>query len=189
MRIQSHLWQAVLLITVLVFGLSACGGAASTTKVVEVTREVPATVIVTQMIVPTAVPSVAETATPTPVASQTPKPTKGPVPTNTRPPTRTVDPSKPTEPIYYIAIEGCNTSRIHVGDTVWVTINGGANGIRKEPDVAKDNIIAYAKPGDQLKVIGGPVCSYKWILWEVEAADGTKGWTPEGNGKVFWLTP
>jgi hypothetical protein len=187
MLMKMRLRQAAVIMAALTVLIGACSGAPQATRIVEITREVPATVIVTQVVVQTATP--AAQVSPTIEPSATPKPTKGPKPTDPAAPTRTLDPSKPTEPVYYIPIKDCNTSRIHVNDTVWVTINGGSNGIRKEPDVAKDNIITYADPGTQLKVLSGPVCSYKWILWEVELPDGTKGWTPEGNGKVFWLTP
>jgi hypothetical protein len=69
-------------------------------------------------------------------------------------------------------------------------MEGGRNAIRSEPDTQpSNNIIASAYPGDELKIIGGPECNYGYILWKVRMDNGVTGWTPESDGREFWLIP
>lgn len=93
-------------------------------------------------------------------------------------------------PPTYFPLSNCAASRIHNGDSVYVDFAGGNNGIRSSPDVhSSTNKIAVAYSGDVLVVIGGPACSYGWILWEVRDGKGVTGWTPESDGTSFWLNP
>lgn len=90
----------------------------------------------------------------------------------------------------YFPINNCAHSRLYVGDRAIVAWGDGPNGIRTEPDThPSDNIIYRAPPGEGLRIIGGPVCNYGWILWQVKTDTGYVGWTPESSGGDFWLTP
>jgi hypothetical protein len=90
----------------------------------------------------------------------------------------------------YFPIEGCASSRLHVGDYVYVASCGRPNGIRNEPDVhPADNIIYRAPQGEGMTIVGGPACRYGWILWEVVTETNHLGWTPESKGDEFWLVP
>jgi hypothetical protein len=40
-----------------------------------------------------------------------------------------------------------------------------------------------------MKLVNGPKCSWGWLIWEVETDTGYRGWTPESDGKEFWLVP
>ncbi|HFD87567.1 MAG TPA: hypothetical protein ENJ35_07820 [Gammaproteobacteria bacterium] len=95
-----------------------------------------------------------------------------------------------TQRLYY-PIPGCAGSHLHIGDRVMVSLDEGANAIRDTPDThPSDNIIERAQPGDYLKIIGGPECNYGYLLWKVRVEKtGTVGWTPESNGREFWLIP
>ena len=71
-----------------------------------------------------------------------------------------------------------------------VSLVGGANAIRSSADVrAESNIIAYAQPGDILKIVDGPYCDAGHIIWLIETLDQIRGFTPEGNGFEYWLFP
>jgi hypothetical protein len=163
----------VFLFALLVAGLAACSGAPQT---VEVTRLVPQTVVVTQLV--------------TPEPSPTPEQSPTPEATNTPPPTLTPEPVViPTRPVY-APLEGCAPSRLHVGDRAMVTYGGGPNAIRSSADVHNpDNIIAQAEEGEIVEVIGGPECSFGWIMWLVRTSAGAEGYTPESDGTSFFLQP
>ena len=89
--------------------------------------------------------------------------------------------------IYYPFPE-CAPSRLYVGDRVYVSFGGTPNSIRSYPDVhPADNKIGLAMQGEGMAIIGGPACSYGWILWEVITDGGLQGWTAETNGREFWL--
>ena len=129
------------------------------------------TQVITQIITATTVPT-----TPTPPPSPTAEPS----------PTPTFDPL--SVPIYY-PLADCVASRLHVGDRAMVSLVGGPNGIRYGPDVHEDMIDSYAQPGDILQIVGGPICSWGWIVWLVETQNGVRGYTPEGDGNTYWLLP
>lgn len=91
---------------------------------------------------------------------------------------------------FYIPVKDCAYSRLYVGDRVYVSFGGGANGIRKTADThPKDNIVGRVQEGKGMIITGGPVCNWGWVLWKVKADNGLVGWTPEGNGKELWLIP
>jgi hypothetical protein len=146
--------------------LSPTEAPSATPPIVEVTQ------IVTEIIPPTPVP-------------ETPKPTKTATP---EPATITPTWDPLSAPIYY-PIKDCIASRLHVGDKAMVSYVGGANGIRYGQDISQDTIIAYAQPGAILEIVTGPYCSRGWIVWFVRMADGTVGFTPEGDGNEYWLLP
>jgi hypothetical protein len=116
----------------------------------------------------------------------------------------TDEPTRPTEnktatsstdvyitptPQVYSPIQGCAVSQLHIGDSAFVSYEGGKNRIRSEPDTSKDNGIAEIQPGEVVRIIGGPECNFGWILWEVETTSHETGWTPETDGDEFWLLP
>ena len=93
-----------------------------------------------------------------------------------------------TRDIYY-PVKKCAASRLQVGDRIMISLGGGRNAIRDSADThPSDNIIGYAYPGEYLTILDGPECNYGWILWyvQLENSDLT-GWTPETDGKEFWL--
>jgi hypothetical protein len=90
----------------------------------------------------------------------------------------------------YYPLSSCAGSRLMVGDRAMISLTGGKNAIRSNPDThPSNNIIGYAQPGDYLKVVGGPECNYGWILWKVRLEkDNLEGWTPESkDGVTFWV--
>ena len=136
----------------------------------------PVVIVVTQV--------VTEMVTPTPLpVTPTLAPTSPPVVPTATP---TFDPYK--APIYY-PLANCVASRLHVGDVAQVSWGGGANGIRFGSDLHNDTVIAYAQPGALLEIVNGPYCNSGWIVWFVRMADGTVGYTPEGDGNNYWLLP
>ncbi len=90
----------------------------------------------------------------------------------------------------YQPIPGCASSHIHTKNWVMITLGGGRNAIRSTADThPTDNKIGFAEPGELIYVIDGPVCNYGWLLWKVKTATGLEGWTPETDGKRFFLEP
>jgi len=136
----------------------------------------PTALVITQVIT--------EVITPTPIyIPPTVAPTQTPEPTETPP----FDPG--SAPIYY-PLKDCVASRLYRGDRAMVSLVGGANAIRSSADVqAESNIIAYAQPGDILKIVDGPYCDAGHIIWLIETLDQIRGFTPEGNGFEYWLFP
>ncbi|MFC1996962.1 serine/threonine protein kinase [Chloroflexota bacterium] len=93
---------------------------------------------------------------------------------------------KPT----YFPLANCSASRLYVGDWAYIAFGGGRNAIRSKPDVGdKTNKIGYAEEGEVLSILGGPVCSYNWVVWDVQSSNGIRGWTPEGDESEYWLVP
>jgi hypothetical protein len=135
----------------------------------------PPTVVITQIITQVITPTPAPV-TPTPPPSPTPAPS----------PTSTFDPL--SVPIYY-PLPDCVASRLHKGENAMVSYVGGANGIRYGPDVHEDSVFSYAQPGEILRIIDGPWCSWGYLVWMVETKDGIRGFTPEGDGNTYWLIP
>ncbi len=90
----------------------------------------------------------------------------------------------------YQPIPGCASSHVHAKNWVMITLGGGRNAIRSTADThPTDNKIGFAEPGELIYVIDGPVCNYGWLLWKVKTATGLEGWTPETDGKRFFLEP
>jgi hypothetical protein len=180
--------SVLLILWVATFFLASCS--AATPQVIEVTREVPQTVVVTQVITQVVVlePSPTATETPLPVVYPTWTPTSLPLPPTPNP--GQVQSLKQKGFYVYYPVEGCGPSIVRRGFHVYVSMDGGKNAIRSDPDISSaHNIIGYALPGEHLKVISGPVCSWGWLMWMVETDYGLTGWTPESNGTSFWLIP
>lgn len=96
------------------------------------------------------------------------------------------------EPLYY-PLPNCHASHVHVGDWVMISLGGSANAVRNEAStVHKESIIGYAKQGELIQIIDGPVCDINksYLLWKVRTNtdDVVTGWTPETNGKDFYFT-
>jgi hypothetical protein len=146
--------------------LSTFACSSPTPMIIEITREVPITQIATQIVtqIVTAIP------TPTPITTPTPKPVV-------------------QKPPAYVPLENCPASYLRPGFHVMVSTIGGSNAIRPSPDLTGATITGYALPGEVLLIIGGPVCNYGWLVWQVETQYGLQGWTPETNGKDYWLIP
>ena len=88
----------------------------------------------------------------------------------------------------YYPIEGCAASRLQDGMVIGLTQGTDYVSIRSDPDThPSDNKIGRINPGDKATIIGGPECSYGWIMWKIQTEDGIVGWVPESNGEEFWL--
>ena len=93
-------------------------------------------------------------------------------------------------PIRYFPLANCAASQLRVGDSAYVSYEGGTNKLRSTPDThLSNNIIRQIQPGEVVEIIDGPKCNYGWILWKVMTTDDKTGWTPESDGEEFWLLP
>jgi hypothetical protein len=64
-----------------------------------------------------------------------------------------------------------------------------ANRVRVKPEKDAD-IIGYIEPGEPVEILEGPSCSPEWVWWKVKSVEtGLIGWTAEGEGTEYWLTP
>jgi hypothetical protein len=177
MSINGGKW-AIYLLVIVVFMFPALACRIEPPRIVldDTPTPVP-TMIITQVVTEVIVPT---TAVPPPATPLPPDPVEPS-------PTPTWDPL--SAPIYY-PLPDCVASRLHVGDTAAVSSVGGANAIRIDTNLRADtNIVAYAEPGETMTIIGGPECSDGFIVWFVELLDGTRGYTPEGDGNSYWLWP
>jgi len=135
----------------------------------------------------TSLPQITESSITLP-SNQTP--TSMPAPTQTSQPTTTDSNYATPMPQTYFPLSNCVASQLHLNDSAFVSYDTGTNKIRSEPDThPSDNIIAQAEPGEVVQIIGGPVCNYGWLLWEVKTTRNEIGWTPETDGKEFWILP
>jgi hypothetical protein len=66
-------------------------------------------------------------------------------------------------------------------------VEGGANRIRSEPSVHGAQI-GEIPPGGLAYVQDGPVCGDGYQWWKVGYND-IVGWTAEGEGGTYWVTP
>ena len=103
---------------------------------------------------------------------------------------------EPTSSVYitptprlYTPLSDCAESQLHLGDSAFVSYDGGKNRLRSAPDTSKDNSVGEIQPGEVVMIIDGPVCNFGWVLWKVETTAQKSGWTPEGDGTEFWLLP
>lgn len=93
-------------------------------------------------------------------------------------------------PERYFPIANCAASQLHLGDSAFVDYDGGRNSLRDTPDThPSDNIVGYIYPGEVVEIIDGPVCNYGWVLWKVLTTRYEEAWTPETDGKAFWIVP
>jgi hypothetical protein len=172
-RNNKKLWVLLPLGLVFLMLLSSCIQiVAATPEQTKTADVIYVTQVITEIIPPTPIP-----VTPTATKTFTPEPPTA---------TPTWDPLN--APIYY-PIKDCVASRLHAGQKAMVSLEGGPNGIRYGLDLYYDTLIAYAQPGSVLEILNGPWCSHGWIVWLVRTADGTVGYTPEGDGDAYWLLP
>lgn len=153
------------LLSMIIISILIVGCSSPTPIIIEITREVPMTVVVTQVVTQLVTPE----NTPTPEFT----PTASPIPY--------VNP--------YMPLEDCPPSYLKVGIHAVVSYEGESSMIRPLPDMSSAARIGYAAPGEVLTVIGGPVCSFGWLVWQIETQYGLKGWTPETDGENYWLIP
>lgn len=111
-----------------------------------------------------------------------------PLPASKTPKAAAADPRK--MPLVYEPLLNCASSRVKIGTWAFVTFGGGKNAIRSNADLhADDNWVGVAEEGEPLLVVGGPECNLGWIMWEVKKDRSVSGWTPENDGKKFFLEP
>ncbi len=92
--------------------------------------------------------------------------------------------------LHYLPFEDCLPTRLYNGDYAYLTGGDTSVRIRIYPDVhVSDSILAYASDKELVHIVGGPYCSYEWILWKVETSSGIYGWISESDGDWFWLSP
>jgi hypothetical protein len=118
-----------------------------------------------------------------------PKPTDPPIlPTTPSPDSEAPSINTNDNSVYY-PLRDCAPSRVYLGYIVSPENGVDYISIRSEPDThPSDNKIGKIYPGEQAKIVGGPLCNYGWILWKIKKlSDGMIGWIPESNGEEFWL--
>jgi eukaryotic-like serine/threonine-protein kinase len=124
------------------------------------------------------------TFTPTPTSTTTPTPTPRLTSTPTKPPTFT-----PTIPGAWQACPKLYPSHLHPGYRAYVSKDPPMrNNVRAEPKIS-GQLLGQIGPGDELKVLDGPVCADNYIWWHVSAYGWLDGWTAEGDYTTYWLIP
>lgn len=89
-------------------------------------------------------------------------------------------------PVITVTCPGFLPSRLTVGQPGRVT-PGDANNLRSQPDTNSAKI-GQIPGGQSFTVLAGPQCAQNMAWWQVNY-NGVVGWTPEGQGTVYWLEP
>ncbi len=83
---------------------------------------------------------------------------------------------------------GALSPRLQIGGQGQVT-PGLPNSLRSQPYRGYDSVILGEIPaGGVFTVVGGPSCYDRSYWWQVNY-NGQIGWTPEGQGNVYWTQP
>ncbi len=143
------------------------------------------TAIVIQQVTPSVTVPLPPSQPPPPSAEPTWTPTATLIPSPT--PVPSLTPSlKPT----WFPCTGTYASRLYAGDRAYVSFDPPlANRVRAQPNTAAV-IVGLVQPGEQMDIIGGPICSDQWVWWQIRTlASGVTGWTAEGDRSGYWLVP
>jgi len=143
---------------------------------------------------PLVVGTVEPTATPTPEISLTAVPTATLQPMVTSTATLSSPPTVTTTPEF--SCPRAPLLRLQIDDLARVTYTDGrALRIRSSPEVLPDNVIRQLPEGtDQIKIIGGPVCTPRpdredaFIFWKIRLqTTELVGWAAEGDFENYYL--
>jgi hypothetical protein len=51
-------------------------------------------------------------------------------------------------------------------------------------------VVGVMNPGEDIEILGGPVCMDQMVWWEIESLErDLEGWMPEGDGDSYWIVP
>jgi hypothetical protein len=80
-------------------------------------------------------------------------------------------------------------TRLLIGNQGRVT-PGQPNAIRSQPTINNNvsTVIGSIPGGGVFTVLNGPICADGFAWWQVSYL-GVTGWTPEGEGRTYWLEP
>lgn len=85
------------------------------------------------------------------------------------------------------ACPGAPPPRLVRGEMGMVT-PGQPNNVREQPTKTAQ-VVGQLQPGDVFDIWDGPVCAEGYNWWQVRTGADLFGWTPEGSGSDYWLTP
>jgi eukaryotic-like serine/threonine-protein kinase len=138
-----------------------------------------------------ATPSQTPNPTLTSVPAQLPSPTLAPSPTLFPSPSPSLSPTSksPANPTW-VPCPSTYPSQLQVGIQAFVSYDPPlANRVRTQPNGVAP-VVGFIQPGEQVSIIGGPICSDDWIWWQVRSLQsGMTGWTAEGDKQGYWLVP
>ncbi|NLX11375.1 MAG: SH3 domain-containing protein [Chloroflexi bacterium] len=89
------------------------------------------------------------------------------------------------QPPESVSCPGAPQPRLMIGDTGRV-LPGPPNNLRDQP--GSGTVIGQIASGDSFTVLDGPRCVNEMNWWQVDA-NGTVGWTAEGDASAYWLEP
>ncbi|HLY29255.1 MAG TPA: Ig-like domain-containing protein, partial [Aggregatilineales bacterium] len=89
-----------------------------------------------------------------------------------------------------VTCPGAPPAHIHAGDTVVVLRDDPTPQRVRDSAGLTGNIVTTLKPGAVLHVVSGPICSDKYLWWQVTTGDGSvTGWTAEGDPTRYFIGP
>lgn len=124
--------------------------------------------------------------TPAPFAQPQANELPTPIPTPTRlppAPTATLVPV-PTPTFTLTPVPG---SELTVGQPARVSAPNGLN-MRGEAR-STSNLVLQLGTGQRVNVVNGPVSNGGFTWWQVEDAQGNRGWVADGDDETVWLSP
>lgn len=82
---------------------------------------------------------------------------------------------------------GAPKTRLFVGAQGTVVPGLGANNLRADSDLESE-VVGQIAEGTVFTVLNGPVCADGYAWWNV-SYNGIAGWSAEGEGSTYWLSP
>lgn len=122
------------------------------------------------------------------VPTQAPPPPSSAVPTSAATEGPTAEPTSETP---WKPCEDAPESQLHVGDLAYVGYEPPeCNRVRQDPDKNTGGILGTICPGEEVRILDGPMCNNNWVWWRVAQVDGDlEGWSVEGDEENYWLIP
>jgi hypothetical protein len=89
-----------------------------------------------------------------------------------------------------VICEGAPASRVQVGVRARVSDNNEANPLplrlRSTPG---GEFVQSIPAGTEFSIVGGPQCASQYLWWQIRLADGTVGWSAEGDLSQYFIEP
>lgn len=84
---------------------------------------------------------------------------------------------------------GAPKSRVFVGTVARITLTDGTPTRVREKPTTSAKILGRLAEGTQFKVVNGPKCADNYAWWQIQLANGTRGWIAEGSKTLYFIEP
>lgn len=84
---------------------------------------------------------------------------------------------------------GTVASQVSIGERARVTFTDGTPLRLRDGPGTTATFLQDLPEGTSFEIIGGPVCADGFTWWNVQLADGTQGWSAEGDDDSYFMEP